>query len=852
MGLAPIPDPKKAVRVAQVEPEKRWAPYREPLTPGEHPHNPPEGLKVIGKRTPLVDGRKKVTGEALYTDDIHLANMLHCKILRSPHAHARVRRVDTSKAEALPGVAAVLTGRENNIGFGVLPLTQDETALAGDKVRFVGDGVAAVAAEDERTAIEALKLIEVEYEPLPEYLDPLRGLGPVEEKIHPDIGIDGSNVQKHVDQYFGDVDSAISAAKVVVREHFSCRGVTHAFTEPHATIAHYDADGRLTVWSAQQVPHYLHRALAKVTGLDMHRIRVVRPHVGGGFGGKSDPFPHEMAVALLSMRTRRPVKILFDREEVFISNHGRHPTETDMLVATDAGGRLSALDIEAVIDGGAWASFGIISTYYNGVLSMGPYKIPNFRYKGRRVYTNHLPSGAMRGHGAVNSRFMLETLLDMAAECLGVDPFDLRLANLMPPYSHTINDFRITSNGLKECLEKVRERSGWDSRFRKLPPGKGVGLGCGFYISGSNLPIHWDWAPENFPQSTVHIKIDMDGGVTVHTGAAEIGQGSDTVAAQCVAEILGCSIERIRVRSEDSDTAPIDLGSYSSRVTFMMGNAARRAAERVREELARAAAELTHHQPELMLFKDETIYPASRPDLKVTFDQALHKAMERRGALVARGTYTSPKLGGKFKGATAGLAPAYSMSAYVAEVDVDLETFQWRCTKVWAAHDCGKALNPLAVEGQIEGSIHMGLGQVFGETLEYNTAVLRNPNLLDYKIPTPHEMPEVEVIIVESNDAEGPFGAKEAGEGPLLPILPAVANAIYDAIGARSFALPITPDRLWELVEKKHGGKVRKPVQGRPPEGANKVGRISLPATSFAAVPALAADGGADDRKPRK
>src|SRR5581483_4516641 len=371
----------------------------------------------------------------------------------------------------------------------------------------------------------------------------------------------------------------------------------------------------------------------------------------------------------LAMKTRRPVKLLFDREESFLSGRGRHPTENEFGLAMDRDGTIQGLSIEAVIDGGAFASFGIISTYYNGVLSMGPYKVPHFRYRGRRVYTNRVPSGAMRGHGAVNSRCSLEVLLDEACEELGLDPFDVRSKNLMPPYSHTINDFRITSNGLQECMDTVRKASGWDQRWRRLPLGKGLGLGCGFYISGSNLPIHWD--VPGMPQSTVHIKIDMDGGVTVHTGAAEIGQGSDTVAAMCVAEVLGIGLDRVRVYSANSDTAPIDLGSYSSRVTFMMGNAARKAAEEVRAELQRAAAQITGAQPELFVCQDEWVVNQANPSMRVSFLDAVRKAMDHKGALIARGSFNSTKMGGSFKGATAGLAPAYSMNAYVAEVDVD-------------------------------------------------------------------------------------------------------------------------------------------------------------------------------------
>lgn len=817
MKLEPVP--KETSRVEEEARLEKWEPYRAPLAPGEHPHYPRGGLKVVGKRMPLMDSWHKVTGQATYTDDIKLPNMLVAKMVRSRMPHARIVGIDTTEAEKLPGVKGILTGLDlrPEQRFGVLPLTKDEHPLAVDKVRHIGDAVAIVAAEDEWTAIEASRLIKVHYEPLPNYFDAMKGLDPknVPEKIHADIGIDGSNVQKHVDQVFGDPQGAFASSHLTVRRNFRFKGVTHAFTEPHAVIAHMHPNGRLTVWSATQVPYYVHRALAETTGLPMHRIQVIRPQVGGGFGGKSDPFAHEMATALLAMKIKRPVKLLFDREESFINNRGRHPTDTEMAIALDDAGNLTALDIQAVIDGGAFASFGIISTYYNGVLSMGPYKIPNFTYKGRRVYTNHMPSGAMRGHGAVNSRCAMEVLLDEAAESLHVDPFDLRLRNLMPPYSFTVNDFRITSNGLKECLERVREQSGWDQKFRQLPLGRGVGLGCGFYISGSNLPIHWDIEPKRYPQSTVHIKIDMDAGVTVHTGAAEIGQGSDTVAAMCVAEVLGIDVNRVRVYSSNSDTAPIDLGSYSSRVTFMMGNAARKAAEQIRDQLVAAAARATGHPIEHFVLQGERIVSMANPEVGMTFDQVVREAIAGTGALVAKGTFVSTPMGGKFKGSTAGLAPAYSMSAYVAEVDVDVDTGVWRAKKVWAAHDCGKALNPLSVEGQIEGSVHMGLGQVMSESLDYSFGALRTANFLDYKIPTPMEMPEVEAIIVESNDAEGPFGAKEAGEGPLLPILPAVVNAIYDAVGTRIYDLPITPDKVYGAMQRAGGATKPAPLGPR-------------------------------------
>ncbi|MCI4328766.1 MAG: xanthine dehydrogenase family protein molybdopterin-binding subunit, partial [Thermoplasmata archaeon] len=712
-------------------------------------------------------------------------------------------------ARAMPGVAAVLTGEKYPTPFGVLPNTHDETAIAVGKVRYIGDIVAAVAAVDEATADRALQAIRVDVEVLPEYTDPKTGVEKVAEPIHA-RGLNGTNIQKEVVQHFGDVDAAFAQAHASVRVRGSYAGVTHAFTEPMATIAEATPDGRLTVWSATQVPHYLHRALSEVLGIPMHRIRVIKPEVGGGFGGKSDPLPHEIACAALSLETGRPVKILFDREEVFVTNHGRHPTQNDVRIAVDAGGKILAYDIEALIDGGAWSSFGTVTTYYNGVLSMGPYRVPNFRYRGRRVYTTKPPSGAMRAHGGTNIRYSIELGLDELAEQLHIDPFDLRERNALPPHSTTVNQFRITSTSFVKCLKAARERSGWDDKFRKLPYGRGVGLGCGFYISGSNSPIHFT---PKMPQCTVHLKADMDGGIAVHCMQADIGQGSNTLLAAIVAEVVGVDLDRVHVVRVDSDVSPVDMGSYSSRVTFMMGNAARRAGESLRDQLAAAAARVTGYPPEKLVVGHEKIEVRHRPDISISYIDALHAAMERSGALIASGAYTSPPMGGDFKGARAGTAPAYSFAAYVAEVDVDVETGIYKVEKVWAAFDCGRALNRLAVEGQIEGSIHMGLGQLMGETMNYRGSRLMNPSLLEYKIPTPQQMPQVECLLVGDDDPEGPFGGKEAGEGPLIATLPAAGNALYDAVGVRFHELPITPEKVVRGIElRQKAGKSWKGV----------------------------------------
>lgn len=787
---------------ASIIPESQGGSKKQPW--GPHPHDKLVSGQAIGKPTAMVDSRWKVTGQAHYGDDVRLAGELIGRIVRSPHHYARVLSIDVTKALELPGVIAVATGADAANKFGVLPVTKDEHAMAVEKVRHAGDLVACVAAETEATAREAERLIEVEYEILESIHDMRDGLEDSQTPIH-DRGkyhIGESNIQKRVFQEFGDVAGMSRAAVASHNQNWLFAGVNHAATEPHAVVAHWDPSGRLTVYTPQQVPHYLHRALADVLEIPMHQINVHRTFVGGGFGGKSDPFPHEMCAAILARKAGRPVRICFDREEVYWINRGRHPSRIEMNLHADSEGRICGIETDALIDGGAFASFGHVTTYYNGVLHTAPYEIGAFHYTGARVWTNKPASGAMRGHGAVNSRCAVEVGMDDLAEQLAVDPITLRLANLLPPHSATITGFRVTSIGMRECLERVRAASGWDDKFRKMPLGKGIGIGCGFFISGSALPIHWD--PKKFPHATVHLKIDMDGGVTVHTGAAEIGQGSDTVIAQSVAEVLGLPLDMIRIKSRDTDTSPIDLGSYSSRVTFMNANAAISAAMGIRDELLDATVEITGAERNKLVIGDRRIFAKNDPAVGVSYLEALHKAQEDRGALVSSGAYRTPPMGRTHKGAAAGLAPAYSFSAYVAEVTVDIETGQTKVDKVWAAHDCGKALNPLAVKGQIIGSCHMGMGQVLSEEMRYlRSGHLMNPDLLDYKIPSVHEMPEVVPIIVESNDLEGPFGAKEAGEGPLLPILPAVCNAVYDAIGVRTAELPITPDRMHRMIENR-------------------------------------------------
>ncbi len=453
---------------------------------GAHIHDRARTGTIVGKSIPLVDANAKVTGQAWYGDDVRLPNEIIGRIVRSPHHYARVVSIDTSKAEALPGVIAVATGDDAPNKFGVLPVTKDEHAMAVEKVRHVGDLVACVAAVDEATAREAVALIDVEYEVLDSIHDMKKGLEDVDEPIHwrGKYHVGSTNVQKRVFQEFGD-RSMVENPNAMYHGKWKYMGVNHGFTEPHAVVAHWDSNGRLQLYTPQQVPHYAHRALATVLDVPMHQVNVIRTFVGGGFGGKSDPFPHEMCAAILARKAGRPVRITFDREEVFWVNRGRHPSHIEVQMYADEEARISGFDIDALIDGGGFASFGHVTSYYNGVLATAPYELGSFHYTGARVWTNKPASGAMRGHGAVNTRTAVEVGLDDMSEQLQVDPIDLRLANLLPPHSRTISGFRITSNGMRQALQEVRKGSDWDNKFRKMPLGKGIGIGCGFFISGS-------------------------------------------------------------------------------------------------------------------------------------------------------------------------------------------------------------------------------------------------------------------------------------------------------------------------------------------------------------------------------
>lgn len=753
---------------------------------------------TVGVGRPYIEATKKVQGIADYADDYKFKDALHVKFLKSIYPHAKIVSIDTSEAMAIEGVRYVATGKELPITFGVLPLSQDETAMAIEKTRYAGEIVAAVAADSEEIAEHACKHIKVIYEPLKAFLtidDSLNDIGTA-EKIH-DTTKFNNNIHKKAELRFGDQQQGLKEAEVVLKMDFEMIGINHGFTEPHASIAFWDENG-LTMISATQVTHYLHRALAKTMEVPLSRVRVIKPVLGGGFGGKSDPFAHEIIVAHIARKTGKPVKVRLTREEVFLNNHGRHPTKMTIQLGANKNGLIKVLDADIAIDGGAYGSFGVVTSYYNGVLLQAPYKLDNFGFKTYRVYTNKPQCGAMRGHGAVNTRFAVESMIDDIAHQIKMDPVEMRMKNFLDPNSLTVGHYRITSNGSREAIQKVATQSDWKNKHGKMPIGHGYGVACGFFISGSALPIVWN----ELPQSVVHLKVDFDGRVLIASGANDIGQGSDTMLAIIVAEVLGISMDKIFVIAADTLITPVDLGSYSSRVTFMAGNAAKDAAENLKKEIATSISIKKNIPIEELHFSENKIFSNDK-SVDLSWDEAIEILVAKRGAVSVSGKYISPKLGGDFKGAGAGLSPSYSFSSCIAEVKVDLETGHVKIINVWGAHDCGKALNPLAVEGQLEGSWHMGIGQVMTEEMSYYNGLLINNNFLNYKIPTSLDTPPIHTNIIETIDPEGPFGAKETGEGAIHAVLPAIANAIYDAVGIRITKLPIKSEDVLRLLQEK-------------------------------------------------
>jgi len=771
----------------------------------------------VGVSIPRVDAHDKVTGRALYTGDISLPNLAHGKILGSPIAHGRIKKIDTSRAEALDGVLAVLTGSDvTDTLYGVSPARYDEYVLAKDRVRHVGDEVAAVAAVDERTAERAIALIDVEYEELPAVFNPQDAVAEGAPLLHERYA---NNINTVVDQKFGDTAKAFAESHHVREESFVGNHIYQCPMEPHASIATWDPDGTLVLYTSTQVPPYVQYMMAHVFHIPPGKVRVIRPTVGGGFGAKAETSPLDLCSALLSRKIGRPVKMVYSREEMFRHGRGRHKQHMKFKLGVDEQGKIKAFTSEIHLDGGAYSSFGVATAYYAGSMMPTLYHIPNYDYKGYRVMTNKPACGAMRGHGVPQPRFAFECLLNMVADDLGIDPIEIRRRNAMTPDTRTVNDLDIGSCEFRATLDAAADRSDWSAKYGKLPRGQGVGVGSGGFVSGAGYCIfrgQMQLSHEKprepfqkksiFPHANAVVKVTEDGMAAVlMIGAADIGQGSDTVLTQMCAESLGIPVSRMRIRSGDSDIAPLDLGAYSSRVTLMGGHAVSRAGAAVVDRLRPFAAKLLGCAEAEVMARAARIFPRDDPSHSVPWEEVARQYFNEHGPLVGTGCYKPPEgLGGDYKGATVGTSPAFSFGTSVCELSVDLETGKVRIERFTDFHDCGTPINPQSVHGQVEGAIVMGASETILEDVQFDEqGQILNPNLHGYPMMTIKDAPEIFSGIVDSYEPRGPFGAKEIGEGSTLPVLGAVAHAIAHATGVWIKDLPITPEKILAALRDK-------------------------------------------------
>jgi CO/xanthine dehydrogenase Mo-binding subunit len=743
-------------------------------------------FEVIGRATPTRDGADKVTGRTRFLHDLALPRLAHGAILRARHPHARIARLDTRRARALPGVLAVLTG--DDVAPEPFGFAKDQPALKRGKVRCIRDEVAAVAAETPEIAQAALELIAVEYEPLPAVFDPEAALAPGAPLVHEALPTNATPLRYQFSH--GDVDGALAAAAVVVDGEFRLHFVTTACLETMVAVADWDTAGRLTMWSTTQVPFLYQRDLAHALGIPGDRVRVRQPPVGGNFGRGLDLYPIDVIAALLARAARRPVKVEFERMEEFVASPTREPCLIRLRTAAAADGRLLARDAHVVIDSGAYVSWGSTTPYVMLATVAGLYRCPAVRFDTTIAYTNNPYSGSMRGYGNLESTFAVESQMDEVADCLGLDRLAVRRLNATRPGDVHPQGFAITSCAMTECLDAVAAEAG-----QPLPPPgpgwrRGVGYAGMFHVGGGARIYRSDGCG-------AIVRLDDFGRVTLVTGATEIGQGAETVLAMIVAETLGVPLERVDVVNADTALAPWDVGAHASRTTFIAGNAARLAAGKLRAQLLAMAAEALEAPAERLVVEDGWIAVADDRARRLPYDRVARAGHYRPGGqlLVAEAFYDPPTamLDKDLRG---NVSAAYGFAAQAAVVDVELATGRVVPRRIASAHDVGRALNPLAAEGQVHGGIHMGLGYALSERLVVEDGQVLTASFMDYAVLRAGDMPSVVVRFVESVDAEGPFGAKGLGESGVIPVSAAVANAVHDAIGVRFRELPITPARV--------------------------------------------------------
>ena len=746
---------------------------------------------VIGKATTNVDGFAKVTGQAQYTFDMVLPQMLYGKILRSPYPHAKILNIDTSEAEKLTGVKAVITGKDTlGVKYGCwrrYPELCDEEGLCISKVRYIGDPVAAVAANDEGIAEEALDLIEVEYEILPAVFDPLEAEKEGAPQIH-----DGyeNNINARRSIEWGNVEEGFKNSDHIREDYYVLPPQSHTPLETHCALASFNGNGSLTVWTTTQTPYYVQCLLAQALGMREGDITVIKPHVGGGFGGKNELFADQFCASLLSKKTGRPVKIVYSREEEFSCARRRIPMYYYLKIGAKKDGTILAKEVRVVSDGGAYTSMNPTGLYLTGWFSSFPYKYPNYKYNGYMVYTNKGPASSMRGFGAPQAVFTGESQIDMLAADLGIDPIEIRKKNAMTPHYVVPGQATIESCGLPEALEKIGE---YIKKQGELPGDRGIGVACyGFNTGGV-----FNWFDTPYAFSSAMVKINIDGKVDLYTLAAEIGQGSNTTLSMICAEELGVRLEDIRLHTGDTSMCSTDLGAWSSRETLMMGNAIKMAAADAKRQLFEIAA--MKMGPNIVYdfaARDGQIYLSDRPDRTLSYYDVVKSAIRAKEGqpIVGRGHYTPHGKGM--------ISPAFSFGVQAVEVEVDRETGHVKILKVTTAHDSGTVINPLGIRGQLEGAIQMAAGYGLCEDMPTDEGKVLNPNFVDYKLIRYRDMPDTETIEIDTYEPEGPFGAKEAGEGLTCPTAGALANAVYHAVGVRIRDNPVTPEKVLRALKE--------------------------------------------------
>ncbi len=747
---------------------------------------------VINTPVHNIDGIAKITGRAEYAFDIQLPQMLHGKILRSSYPHAKILNINTKKAERLSGVKAVVTGKDTlGVKQGIWRRFKelcDEEILARSKVRYIGEPIAAVAAVDEDTAEEALDLIEVEYEPLPGVFEPLEAIKEGAPQLH-DHAERNINVTRHIE--WGDVDEGFKQADHIREDWFRCSSQHHVCMETHNAVASYSPDKKLTVWTSTQSHYYIQVLLAWVLGLRENDIRVISRYTGGGFGSKFELDSAQFCSSLLSMKLFRPVKITLTREEEFMATKRRTPMYYYLRTGVKKDGTFVAKEGRVFTEGGAYTSMGATALYLTGFFQAFPYVWPSYRYDGYRVYTNTAPTSAMRGFGAPQATFCAETQIDLVADDLGIDPIEIRRKNAMYPGYEVPGQATIQSCGLNQCLDKIED---WIQSRGKLPPHRGIGIAAYGFMSGGIF----NWFDTPYAFSSAVIQINIDGKVDLYVGSQDMGQGSNTTMTMICAEELGVRVEDIRLHMGDTENCPVDLGAWGSRETLMQGNAVKMAAAEAKKQIIEvAAAKLSPNIVYDLDIKDQWIHLIARPERGLSYFDVVKEAIRGKGGqpIIARGHYTPHRKGM--------ISPAYSFGVQAVEAEVDPETGKITLKNCVTAHDCGQVINPIGVEGQLEGAMAMAAGYGFTEDLPMDEGKILNPNLVDYKVLRATEMPETKVIEVETFEPEGPFGAKEAGEGLTNPTAGALGNAIFHTTGLSIKNLPITPEKVLEALKEK-------------------------------------------------